>query len=307
MRATNGPELTRFLPIIFIQQILGALSFPVSKYGLAFIPPFTFAFFRFIIAAAVLLLIARFQSTAPAISGSDKKRIWFLGLLIIPINQTFYLWGQSLTGAGHASILFATTPIWVFLFAVRILKEKLSVRRGIGIAVALFGSLIIVTSGALVIGTEYLAGDLIVFVSVLAWALYMIYSKPLAEKYGAIRVTAYSLATGAVLYSPFGLYHAFTTDYSTSTSGAWWSVVYMAIGTSGAAYILWIWLLKQFPASRLAVFQNMQPVIATSVALLFLGERPQLSFFVGGAIVLTGVLITEIGYKKSGESAALEV
>jgi drug/metabolite transporter (DMT)-like permease len=51
----------------------------------------------------------------------------------------------------------------------------------------------------------------------------------------------------------------------------------------------------------------MQPVIATSVALLFLGERPQLSFFVGGTIVLTGVLITEIGYKKSGESAALEV
>ena len=305
MAQVEGRRLNQLLPIIFIQQFLGALSFPVSKYGLEFIPPFTFAFYRFVIAGAALLLIARTQSTNPPITGHDIGRIWFLGFLIIPVNQTMYLWGQSLTGAGHASILFATTPIWVFVFAVWILKEKLSWRRGLGIIIALAGALVIVTSGALVIGAEYLAGDFIVFVSVLAWALYMIYSKPLAEKYGAIRVTAYSLAAGALMYSPFGIYHAATFDYSLSTPGAWMTVVYMAIGTSVAAYILWIWLLKQFPASRLAVFQNLQPVIATSVAVVMLGERPQLSFFIGGAIVLAGVLITETGKEKSGEVAAL--
>jgi drug/metabolite transporter (DMT)-like permease len=305
MSSFRGLRLGILIPVILLQQFLGALSFPISKYGLAIIPPFTFAFFRFIIAGAVLLLIARTRSVDPPITRSDKWRIWLLGFLIIPINQTFYLWGQSLTAAGHGAILFATTPIWVFVFAIYLLKEKLSWRRALGIAIALIGALTIISSGAIVVGAEYLAGDFIIMISVLAWALYMILSKPMAEKYGAIRVTAYSLAAGALMYAPFGLYKAWTFDYSQGTLGAWLSVVYMAIGTSVAAYILWIWMLKQMPASRLAVFSNLQPIIATSVAFVMLGERPGLPFFVGGAIVLTGVLITEIGIEKSGGEAAL--
>ena len=290
---------------MFGQQILGALSFPISKYGLEIIPPFTFAFYRFIIAGVVLLVIARTQSDKPAITRSDRRRIWFLGFLIIPINQTFYLWGQSMTAAAHCAVLFATTPIWVFLMAIYLLKEKLSWRRALGIAIALLGALTIISSGALVLGTEYLVGDLITLVSALAWALYTILSKPLAEKYGAIRVTAYSLAGGAVMYLPFGVYQASKFDYSQGTVGAWLSVVYMAIGTSVIAYILWIWVLKHISASRLALFSNFQPVIATAVAFLMLGERPGPAFFVGGAIVLIGVLITEIGIDKSGGEAAL--
>jgi drug/metabolite transporter (DMT)-like permease len=305
MPSARALRLGVLLPVILLQQILGALSFPVSKYGLAVIPPFTFAFYRFVIAAVVLLVVVRTQSDKPEITRTDRVRIWFLGFLIIPINQTFYLWGQSLTAAGHGAILFATTPIWVFVFAIYLLKEKLSWRRALGIAIALTGALTIISSGAIVVGTEYLAGDSIILVSVLAWALYTILSKPLAEKYGAIRVTAYSLAAGGLMYAPFGLYQAWTFDYSQSTLGAWLSVIYMAIGTSVAAYILWIWVLKHISASRLAVFSNFQPIIATTVAFFMLGERPGVPFFVGGAIVLAGVLITEIGNEKSGGEAAL--
>jgi drug/metabolite transporter (DMT)-like permease len=292
---------------MFFQQILGALSFPISKYGLGIIPPFTFAFYRFIIAAVVLLIIARTQSDKPEITRNDRRRIWMLGFLIIPINQTFYLWGQSLTAAAHCAVLFATTPLWVFIFAIFLLKEKLSWRRTLGIVIGLIGALTIISSGALVVGLgpEYLAGDLITLVSALAWALYTILSKPLAEKYGAIRVTAYSLAGGSVMYLPFGLYQAWRFDYSQGTFAAWLSVIYMAIGTSVAAYILWIWVLKHISASRLAVFSNFQPVIATAVAFVMLGERPELSFYAGGAIVLAGVLITEIGNEKSGGDTAL--
>ncbi|MBI5267785.1 MAG: DMT family transporter, partial [candidate division Zixibacteria bacterium] len=100
-------------------------------------------------------------------------------------------------------------------------------------------------------------------------------------------------------------YQAWTFDYSQGSTAAWLSVIYMAIGTSVAAYILWIWVLKHISASRLAVFSNFQPIIATAVAFVMLGERPELSFYAGGAIVLAGVLITEIGNEKSGPEAAL--
>ncbi len=286
--------LLALLPLILTQQTLGALCFPIGVYSLKIIEPFTFAFYRFILSSVVLLLLVRFTNHAIPVERKDYIRIFWLGILIIPLNQTLYLWGQSLTAAGHGSVLFATTPIWVFVFALFILKEKLVWRRVIGIAVALTGVATIITSGAVQVGKEYLAGDMIIFFSVLAWALYTILGKPLAEKYGALRMTAYALASGTAVYFPFGLFRAIQFDYSQSTFGAWMSVVYFAIGTSVIAYVIWYYVLKHMPASRMAVFSNIQPVIATTVAYFTLGEQLGLSFFVGAAVVLTGVLITEL-------------
>ncbi|HVP06999.1 MAG TPA: EamA family transporter, partial [Candidatus Acidoferrum sp.] len=283
-----------FLPLILFQQTLGALCFPISKYGLAVIEPFTFAFFRFLIASVVLLTMVHFQKQDNRIARRDYPRIIGIGVLIIIGNQTAYLWGQSLTAAGHGAVLFATTPIWVLIMAIFILKEKLTWQKAVGIPLALIGALILVTGGAIKVGAEYLKGDLIILVSVWAWGAYAIFGKPLAEKYGALRVTAYALASGAVAYFPFGLYRALTFDYSHVTLVAWLPVLYMALGSSVASYVIWYWLLKYMEASKLAVFSNIQPVIATTVAFFTLGEIPGPAFLIGSAIVLTGVIVTEV-------------
>ena len=115
----------------------------------------------------------------------------------------------------------------------------------------------------------------------------------LVEKYGAIRITAYSLAIGSTVYLPFGLIFAVQYDYSQATLAAWGSVAYMAIGLSVVVYVLWYWFLKQFDASRIAVYHNMQPVIASAGAYFFLGEPLTTVFVIGGLAVLAGVIITE--------------
>jgi drug/metabolite transporter (DMT)-like permease len=92
---------------------------------------------------------------------------------------------------------------------------------------------------------------------------------------------------------PFGLVFALKYDYSQATLGAWFSVVYMAIGLSGFVYVLWYWLLKYLEASRIAVYHNVQPIIASFVAYAFLGESLSTVFLVGGAIVIAGVIVTE--------------
>jgi len=282
------------LSVLFLQQFLGAISFAISKYGLAIIEPFVFAFYRFILAATILLLITRLRKYEKAIEKKDYWKMIGLGLIIIPFNQVTYLYGQSLTGAGHASLLFATTPIWIFILALIHLKEKLHLRRGVGIVVAVTGVGVIMFGGAVKIGREYLIGDLIILLSVLAWSYYTILGKPLVRKYGAFRVTAYALSSGTLLYIPFGLYSAAKMDYSQTTIGAWLSVFYMAIGVSVFAYVLWYWVLKHIEASRMAVFHNIQPVIATVMAYFWLGEPLGAPFIIGGLTVLTGVIIAEI-------------
>lgn len=282
------------VPIMLVQQLLGALTFPVAKFGLEEIQPFVFAFFRFCIASVLLLTIVWSRKRQPPVERRDMWKLFGLGLIIIPFNQVAYLVGQSLTGAGHGSLLFAITPIFVAILAVIHLKEKLRVRRALGIAIAVTGVIIIMTAGAVRISTEYLWGDLIILLAVVAWAYYTVLGRPLAQRYGALRVTAYALSFGSLVYFPFGLWQAIEFNYSAVPTVAWGSVLYVAIGTSILAYVIYYWILKQWEASRLAVWHNVQPVIASVIAYFWLGEPLGWSFVIGGAVAISGVLLAEV-------------
>lgn len=282
------------ISVLLIQQFLGALAFPISKFGLNYIEPFTFAFYRFMLSAVVLLFLTLRRQYKVKIEKKDYWKIFGLAVLIIPLNQTLYLFGQSYTAAGHGSLLFATVPIWILLAAMIHLKEKPTRRRLIGVLIGFIGVVIVMWSGALEFSMDYVFGDLMIVLAVIAWAYYTIYGKPMVRKYGAIRVTTYALALGALLYLPFGLIAAVKFDYAATPLNAWWAVVYMSLGTSVAAYILWYWVLKYFEASRIAVFHNLQPFLAAVVALFWLGEPLTPSFIIGGITAIIGVIIAEI-------------
>ena len=136
-------------------------------------------------------------------------------------------------------------------------------------------------------------GDFLIIICVIAWASYTVLGKPLVEKYGALRVTAYAQLFGTALYYPFGLYRAFNFDYSAVPLNSWWSVVYVSIGTAVICYILWYWVLKYMQASRIAVYHNLQPLLATSVGFVWLGEPVGTTFIIGGLIAISGVIIAE--------------
>ncbi|MBU1699457.1 MAG: DMT family transporter [Candidatus Eisenbacteria bacterium] len=291
--------------VLLIQQTFGALTFPAAKIGLAAIEPFTFAFYRFMIASVILLTIVQFRRFDIPVTRTDLWRIAGLGILIILLNQTTYLVGQSMTTAGDGALLFATTPIWICVLARIYLKEKLTWRRSLGIGIAICGVVIIILRGAVGFGPEHLLGDLIIFESVLAWAAYSVLGKPLVMKYGAIRVTAYALTFGAISYLPFGLYRAITFDYTPVPMKAWIALLWVALGTSVISYLLWYWVLKQTEASRVAAYHNVQPIIAASAAYFILGEPLGIPFVIGGLIVLVGVLITELRPHRKGTIRAL--
>jgi drug/metabolite transporter (DMT)-like permease len=290
---SHGKSNVLLFSILVLQKLLGALIFPIAKYGLGIIEPFTFAFYRYVLSAVVLLGITRLRSRTPPIEKKDYRKILGLGFLIVPINQTAYLYGQNLTGAGHGALLFSTVPIWIFLGGLFYLQEKFLLKRAVGVILGLMGVTIIMTSGAIELGPEYLLGDLIILISVFAWATYTIVGRPLVLKYGAFRVTAYALASGSAMYFPFGLYRAVIFDYSTATLGAWLTVIYMALAVSAGSYVLWYWLLKYMEATRIAVFHNIQPIVASGVAFVFLNEPIGWPFIIGGLVILTGVIITE--------------
>jgi len=279
---------------IFFHQIISGVIFPFAKIGLNQIEPFTFAFLRFAISTLVyipILILLRNHEKMPL---SVHMRLLLLGFLIIPVNQTLYLVGQSMTLASHGGLLFATTPIFVYIMAVFFLGEHGTIRKTIGILTAVAGVYLILSGGELQFRDIYVKGDLLVLVAAFAWAVATILAKPLAVKYGALRVTGYAAVYGSVLYFPYGIYRAAHFNFENVTPIGWFSVFYMSLVISVVAYFLWYWVLKYMEASRLAVIQNIQPIIASAAAFLILAEPVSTTLALGGSIVLVGVILTQL-------------
>jgi drug/metabolite transporter (DMT)-like permease len=275
------------------QQTLMAGTFIAARFALREIDPYVVAFVRFVAASVVLVAIARNFGKNNPISRADWYRIGLLGVLIILFNQTVYLVGQKYTTAAHGALLFATTPIFVYLIAMRVLGERWSRRKALGILLAVIGSGVIILENGFSLQDRALWGDVLILVAVIAWAFYSVFGKPLVHKYGAMRITAYSLALGTVVYFPYGLYRFLSTDLQEATMTNWYGVLYLAICTSVIGYFIWYWLMKYMEASRVAVITNLQPIIAGILGFYLLGEGLSMAFAVGGIIVLVGVTVTQ--------------
>jgi len=178
------------------------------------------------------------NSGSTPIEKKDIFKMIKLGIISVVFSKFAFLYGQSLTAAGHGSVIFATAPIWLFIGGIVFFKEKMLVRRTIGITLGLIGVAFIVTSGAVEMGIRYMWGDLIILVSVISWVVYTILCKPLVAKYGVLRVTAYTVAAGSAVYFPFGLFHAVHFNYTAVPPAAWlhWvcrcDTIYSPIGWS---------------------------------------------------------------------------
>ncbi len=294
---TASPEKTesRFLlyAVVIIGQFIAGGTFPVAKIALRSFEPFTLAICRFVIASLSLLTIVWLTGRLKPIRKSDWGKLIWLGFLAIPLNQLLFLYGLKFTTPGRSALYYGATPVFVFLLAIWYLKEKATWKKIAGILMSFGGVAIILRAGRF--DSEILYGDIMVILAVIAWAAYTIYGKPLVKRYGALTMTAYALGIGTLLYLPLGIYFAARFDFSVVPVEGWLSLGYLAIMTSIVSYTIWYWALARMEASKLAIFQNLQPIIAALLSFVFVGETFGASFFVGGSLVILGVLVTQRG------------
>lgn len=280
-------------PLIILGQLIAGGTFPIAKIALESFDPFTLAFTRFLIASIVMLVFAKSTGRLHPIERADWGKLFLIGLLAVPLNQLLFLYGLKYTTAGRSALYYGATPVFVFLMALWYLKERATVQKIVGILISFVGVAIILRAGRF--DADILLGDILVILAVIAWAAYTILGKPLIRKYGALTVTAWALTVGTLQYLPFGAYFAARFDYTSVSVSGWLSLLYIAVLTSVIAYTIWYWALGRMEASKLAIFQNLQPIIAAALAVLLVGESLGVDFYVGGILVVAGVFLTQRG------------
>ena len=283
---------------LVIKQIIGSTTHIVAQDASEHVEPGLLLLLRAVGASLVFLMILfateKRWNIFYKVERKDMGRMVLLGLLNVPLNQLLFLHGIKFTTPANSALLYAMTPAMVFLFTSILRSERPSFRKGLGITVAFVGVGIIMFERGVELRPEHTLGNILIFIAVMAWSLFTMLGRPLVLKYGAVYVTALNMIIGTIVYIPIGLFTTNVSAISAISTSSWGEVAYLALISSVLNYVLWYIALSKLEATRVAVFQNLQPIMTTVMAL-YLGTVVLTGQFVGGGLLaLVGVLIVEL-------------
>ncbi|MBU3742548.1 MAG: hypothetical protein FGM24_09740 [Candidatus Kapabacteria bacterium] len=297
--------MSMYLLLLF-QQLIASSTHLVAKSVTGILHPTMVVGLRAVFACLFFgaYVVIRRSSLRP-LRAEDRRRIWLLGLLNIPLNQLLFIGGVNLGTAPNASLAYALTPAFVLAIGVLFMGERPARTRVAGIVLAMLGAgLVLVDRGAR-FDADLMTGNVMVLCAALAWSLYTVLGRDLATRYGGFHLTAMTMFTGAILYVPvwIGLVAIAGVPFDTtglhatvngvSPLSSWMQLVYLGVITSGLGFGLWYVALTKLDASRLAVFNNLQPVLTTILAWMLCSTVPTPVFLVGGAVAIAGVVLTQ--------------
>jgi drug/metabolite transporter (DMT)-like permease len=222
------------------------------------------------------------------------RKVWLLGLFAGPLNQGLFFFGLSKSTPAHAALLYALTPLGVYLYSLLRGRERLSLRTFVGIAIAFLGVGILLLGRGLRAAMGPLVGDLLILGAVIAWVIYTAEGKALTAEHGPVRATAWTMIASALLILPIAPVAIHRSGLLAISGVAVGSILYLAFLTSVVAYLLWYFALSRMEASKVAVFANLQPVVTAIGAWALQGEKLTWEIGVGGVLVLLGVRATQV-------------
>jgi drug/metabolite transporter (DMT)-like permease len=275
--------------LTIVAGFLWGTSFPAIKLGLEYIDAFTFVFLRFLVAALVMLAVLLVKQGFK-FSYNQKRLVLFLGVM----NGVAYLMeyvGMVFTTASKSSLLINLSAVWVALLCPVVLRERLGAKKTLGVTVSLLGVFLTTTNlnfAALSEGS--IVGDLLVVGAGVAWAVFMVYNKPVAES-GKSLIPPMTLLLICTLLPllPVAPFSAGTVV--SLPLEAWLAILYTAILCWVIPYYLWLKGLEHLSPVTSAIVLLTEIVVAVAISTLFLGEVFTMISGVGAVLIVVAILL----------------
>jgi drug/metabolite transporter (DMT)-like permease len=267
-----------------VSIVLWATAFPAIRVAVVDYDPMTLTAVRLFVASIVLAIASPFlKLSAPRLR--DVPLIVVSGLLGMAGYQVLLNWGEQTVTAATAALLIATSPAYSVLLASMVLKEPLTVRRVVGIGVALIGAAFIAVGGG---GRLQLrTGTLILLGAALAYGSYHVVHRPLLARHSAPAVVCYATWSASLVTIPLlvGAPSAVAQAGFEATSAA----VFLGIGPSAVAFACWAYAVHRLGVSAATTSLYLTPVVALPLAAAWVGDKPQPVELLGGALAIAGV------------------
>ena len=272
--------------------ILLGFGFVIAKPAMEYFPPMLLTGLRFIFAASILIW------WFPIPRGFLKK-IFFVSLIANTLQYSITYTGLNMIDASAAVLLVQMEVPFGVMFAYFILKEKPTIRSLIGISVAFIGVYILT-------GTPNLDGKFIgatlVFTGAGIWALGQVLVKPLSKEINPVTLVAWlALFSGPILITLSAIFDGNTINYfKTANLNSWIIVIFLGFIMQPISYGCFYYVLKNNPLYKVLPIVTMGiPLTGLLAAILLLREEPTKELFIGGTIIIIGVIMIVFGHKKN--------
>jgi drug/metabolite transporter (DMT)-like permease len=286
---TNQMTAALWLQLVALSVLWGGAFF-FAGVAVKELPPLLLVLMRVGIAAIALNLFLVLRGPSIRLALPFAAPFLALALLnnIIPFSLMFA--GQTAIGAGLASVLNATTPVWTLILAGYVFRtETPAWNKLLGVVLGIAGVAVMIGPG-LVAG---LGGPVWAKFALIGTALSYAFAAIYARRFAAlppIIVAAGQLTASTIIMIPVALATAGVSALATATTPVWTAVILLALLSTAFAYIIYFNLIARAGSSNASLVTLLVPVSAIILSSVFLGERLELFEIAGMALIALGLV-----------------
>ena len=267
-----------------IVPIFLGFGFVIAKPAMEYFPPLLLMGLRFTFAASILVW------WFPIPKGFLKK-IFIASLIANTLQYSITYTGLNLIDASAAVLLVQTEVPFGILFAYFMLNEKPTLRSLLGISIAFIG--VYILTGSPNLDGKFIGVSLTIVGSAI-WALGQVFVKPLSKEINPLALVAWlALFSGPILITLSAIFDGNTINYFKSANFESWIIaIYLGFIMQPITYGCFYYVLKNNPLYKVLPIVTMGiPPTGLLAAIFLLGEEPTSELFIGGAIILVGVVM----------------
>jgi drug/metabolite transporter (DMT)-like permease len=295
---------TRSIVGLTLAVFFWGASFVATKLALREITPAMIVFVRFAIGILLLVSVAAWRRDRIAFQRKELPALALLAFLGITFHQWLQANGLKSASATVTSWIVATTPVFVALLGWLALGEGASRLRVIGILLAGIGALIVVSKGdlnSLFVGRIGTAGDVLITISAINWAVFTVGSKRWLERQDSpggerslddgrpLRMIISIMIVGWLIGLPWFILDGGWEGLVELSLAGWGALIFLGVASSGLAYLFWYDALDKVDATQAGAFLYLEPLVTMTLAGPLLGEIVHGATIVGGACILAGL------------------
>ncbi|TAL63379.1 MAG: DMT family transporter [Bacteroidetes bacterium] len=280
-------------------NIIYGLNYSIAKAIMPdYIKPLALVSFRSVLASALFWITSLFMPKEPV----NRKDLLFLfgcSFFGVVINQILFLAGLNLTSPINSSIILSTNPIFAFVFAAFILREKITILKGTGLAIGLSGVLLLILqNGTPDIASSTFLGDIFTLVNTISWAFYTVIIKRMLEKYHPVTVMKWTFFFGMFTTIPAGYHQWSAMDWSSVPLKAWVGIGFVVVFATYLGYLFITFGLRRLSPTIVSTYTYTQPIIAAYIASLMGQDHIDFVMVVSAVLIFSGVFV--VSRQKNG-------
>jgi len=277
----------------FIAAALFGASVVATRVAVQEIPPFNLAVVRFGQGGLILFLYLFIGARdLLKVKRHDLPFLVLLGAIFFAVFPLTFNIGLRLTEASRGALMLATMPIWSAWLARAARKERLTLRQIVGILFTFTGVGIVLAERGLNLqgNTLALAGDGFMLMTALCGAIYGVLAQRMLARYSALTVTMYAMLFGTVLLLPAAFVEGLPKAFARIDGEIAVLILFLGFFGGALAYFFWTFALTRLTPTQVAVYVNVNPMVAIVLGAALLTEKITGVFVVGFVAVVVGVL-----------------